>query len=160
MCIRDRLQADSFQARLKSRRRKEGETIQDLYRDISRLLLLAYPGENPTSIERTAVDAFITALNDQLMEFEVMKLRPKTLREAADCATRLEAYADTVQNRPAVVVEQGNGKSKVPARSCSVLKLTAEAGNSSSKEATLMECIGQFEKQLEQVNKGNRGACN
>ena len=42
-----KLQAESFQAKLKSRRRKEGESIQDLYRDISRLLLLAYPGENP-----------------------------------------------------------------------------------------------------------------
>ena len=82
-----------------------------------------------------------------------MKLRPKTLREAADCATRLEAYADTVRNRLAVVVEQGNGKSKVPARSCSVLKLTADIGNGSSKEATLMERIGQLEKQLEQVTK-------
>ena len=86
-----KLQAESFQARLKSRHRKEGESIQDLYRDIRRLLLLAYPGENPASVERTAVDAFITALNDQLMEFEVMKMGPKTLREAADCATRLEA---------------------------------------------------------------------
>jgi len=153
-----KLQAESFQARLKSRRRKEGQSIQDLYRDISRLLLLAYPGENPASIEHTAVDAFISALNDQLMEFKVMKLRPKTLREATVCATRLETYADTVRNRPAVVVEQGNGKSKVPACSCSVLKLTADIGNSSSKEATLMEHIGQLEKQLEQVNKGNRGA--
>jgi len=107
-----KLQDESFQAKLKSRRRKEGEFIQDLYRDISRLLLLAYPGENPMSVERTAVDAFITALNDGPMEFEVMKMGPKTLREAADCATRLEAYADTVRNRPTVIVEQGNGKSK------------------------------------------------
>jgi len=74
-----KLQAESFQARL-----KEGESIQDLYRDISRLLLLAYPGENPASSERAAVDAFISASNDQLMEFEVMKMRPKTLQEAAD----------------------------------------------------------------------------
>ena len=153
-----KLQAESFQAKLKSQHHKEGESIQDLYSDISRLLLLAYAGENPTSVERTAVDAFITALNDGPMEFEVMKMGPKTLREAADCATRLEAYADTVQNRPAVIVEQGNGKSKVPVRSCSVLRLTAEAGNGSSKETTLIERIGQLEKQLEQVTKGNRGA--
>jgi len=72
-----KLQAESFQAKLKSRHRKEGESIQDLYRDFNRLLLLAYPGENPTSVERTAVDAFITALNDGLMEFEVMKMGHK-----------------------------------------------------------------------------------
>jgi len=153
-----KLQAESFQAKLKARRRKEGESIQDLHRDISRLLLLAYPGENPTSVEHSAVDAFITALNDGPMEFDVMKLRPQTLREAADCATRLEVYADTVRNRPTVVVEQGNGKSKVPARSCSVFRMTAEAGNGSSKDTTLLERIGQLEKQLEQVTKRNRDA--
>ena len=87
-----------------------------------------------------------------------MKSRPKTPREAADCATRLEAYADTVRNRPTVVSEQGNGKCKVPNRSCSVLRLNASLGNSSSNEAALLERIGQLEKQLEQVNKGNRGA--
>ena len=153
-----KLQAESFQARLKSRCRKEGESIQDLYRDISRLLLLAYSGENPASIEHTAVGAFITALNDQLMEFEVLNMRLKTLREAADCANRLEAYANTVRNRPTVNVEQGNGKSKVPNRSCFVLRLTANVGNGSSTEATLIERIMQLEKQLQQVNKGNRGA--
>jgi len=121
-------------------------------------LLLAYPGENPKSVERSAVDAFITALNDGPMEFEVMKLRPQTLREAADCATRLEAYADTVRNRPTVIVEQGNGKSKVPVRSCSIFMMTAESGNGSSKESTLLEHIGQLEKQLEQVIKGNQDA--
>ena len=84
-------------------------------------------------------------------------MRPKTLREAADCANRLEAYADTVRNRPAVI-EQGNGNSKVPNRSCSVLRLNASLGNGSSNEAALLERIGQLEKQLEQANKGNRGA--
>jgi len=34
--------------------------------------------------------------------------------------------------------------------------MTAEAENGSSKEATLLERIGQLEKQLEQVAKGNR----
>jgi len=96
-------------------------------------LLLAYPGESTKSVERSAVDAFITALNDGPMEFEVMKLRSKTLQEAADCATRLEAYAETVRNHPAVTAEQGNGKSKVPVRSCSIFRMTAEAENGSSK---------------------------
>jgi len=118
-----KLHAESFQAKLKAWRRKEGETIQDLYRNISRLLQLAYPGENIKSVEHSAVDAFITALNDRPMEFEVMKLRPTTLQEAADCATRLEAYAETVRNRPAVAAERGNGKSQVSGCSCPVLSL-------------------------------------
>jgi len=85
-----------------------------------------------------------------------MKLTPATLQEAADCTTRLEAYAETVSNRPAVAAERGNGKSQVPGRSCAIFRTTAEADNSITKEATLLECLGQLEKQLEQVAKGNR----
>ena len=107
-------------------------------------------------VTRSAVDAFITALNDGPMEFEVMKLRPKTLQEAAACATRLEVYVETIRNRPADTTERGNGKSQVPGRSCAIFRTTAEAENGSSKEATLLERIGQLEKQLEQVAKGNR----
>jgi len=85
-----------------------------------------------------------------------MKLRPKSLQEAADCATRLEAYAETVSNRLAVPAERGNGKSQVPGRSCAIFRTTAETENSSTKEATLLERLGQLQKQLEQVAKGNR----
>jgi len=152
------LQAESFQAKLKAHHRKEGDTIQDLYKDISRLLQLAYPGEDIKSITRYGIDAFITALSDGPMEFEVMKLRPSSLQEAADCTTRLKAYAETVSNRSTVAVERGNGKSKVPGRSCAIFRTTVESGNSDTKEATLLECLGQLDKQLEQVVKGNQDA--
>jgi len=36
--------------------------------------------------------------------------------------------------------------------------MTADTENSSTKEATLLEHLGQLEKQLEQVAKGNRDA--
>jgi len=120
------------------------------------LLQLAYPGEDSKLVTRSAVDAFITALNDGPMEFEVMKLRPKSLQEAADCTTRLEAYGETVRNHPVVATERGNGKSQVPCRFCAIFRTTAETVNSSTKEATLLERVGQLEKQLEQVAKGNR----
>jgi len=117
-------------------------------------LQLAYPGEDIKSTERYGTDAFITALNGGPMEFEVMKLRPATVQEAVDCATRLEAYAETVSNRLAVAAERGNGKSQVPGPSCAIFRTTAEAENSNTKEATLLERLGQLEKQLEQVAKG------
>jgi len=88
-----------------------------------------------------------------------MKLRPSSLQEAADCATRLEAYAETVSNRPTVAVERENGKSQVPGRSCAIFRTTVESENSNTKEATLLERLGQLEKQLEQDVKGNRDAC-
>jgi len=122
------------------------------------LLQLAYPGEDSKSTKRYGIDAFITALNDGPMEFEVMKLRPSSLQEAADCATRLEAYAETVSNRTTVAVERENGKSQVPGHSCAIFRTTVESENSDTKEATLLERLGQLEKQLEQVVKGNRDA--
>jgi len=152
------LQAKSFRAKLKACHRKTGETIQDLYRDISHLLQLAYPGEDSNSAKCYGIDAFITALNDPPMEFEVMKQAPSSLQEAANCATKLEAYTETLSDRTTVTVKRGNGKSQVTGRSCGIFRTTVEPESSATKEATLLERIGQLEKQLEQVAKGNRGA--
>jgi len=153
-----KLQAESFQAKLKARRRKEGEQLQDLYRDVSRLLQLAYPGKDARSTERTGINAFIAALNDGPMEFEVMKCRPKTLQEAADYATKLEAFAETVRNRPAVSAERKNSKVQVPGRPCAIFRTAVESDSNGTKESSLLERIGQLEKQLEQVTNGNRDA--
>jgi len=139
--FRTKLQAENFRAKLKAHRRKEGETIQDLYRDISRLLQLAYPGEDSNSTKHYAVDAFITALNDPPMEFEVIKQAPSNLQEAADCATKLEAYVETLSDRTTVTVERGNGKSQVPGRSCAIFRTSVEPENSTTKEAPLLERI-------------------
>jgi len=121
-------------------------------------LQLAYPGEDSKSTKRYGIDAFITALNDPPMEFEVMKQAPSSLQEAADCATKLEAYAETLSDRRTVTVKWGNGKLQVPGRSCAIFRSTAEPEGSATKEATLLERIGQLEKQLEQVTKDNRDA--
>ena len=39
------LQAESYKAKLRNRRRAKGESLQDLYQDISCLIQLAHPGE-------------------------------------------------------------------------------------------------------------------
>jgi len=78
-------QTISYQAKLCARRREANEPLQDLYGDISHLLQLAYPGGG-RFILRVGVDTFITALNDRELEYEVLKLEPKTLEEAANHA--------------------------------------------------------------------------
>ena len=45
------------------------------------------------------VDTFVTALNDRELEYEVLKLEPKTLEEAANHAMRLDALAHSVDAR-------------------------------------------------------------
>jgi len=79
-------QTVSYQAKLHAHRRDTSEPLQDLYRDISHLLQLAYPGEGGRFISRVVVDTFITTLNDRELEYEVLKLEPKTLEEAANHA--------------------------------------------------------------------------
>jgi len=66
-------QTVSYQANLRAHRREVNEPLQDLYRDISHVLQLAYPDEGGRFISRVGVDTFITALNDRQLEYEVLK---------------------------------------------------------------------------------------
>jgi len=67
------LQAESFKAKLRTRRRDKGESLQDLYRDISRLLQLAYPAADNALVNHVGIESFIAAFNDPTFEYEVLK---------------------------------------------------------------------------------------
>jgi len=127
-----------------------------LYRDISRLLQLAYPGEDSNYTKRSGIDVFIASLNDPALEFEVLKQSPLNLQEVANYAMKLEAYSQSLSDRTTVSVERGSGQ--VQSHSRNVFRTTDEPEGSATNEATLLERIGQLEKQLEQVAKGNRNA--
>ena len=62
------LQAESFKAKLCTRRRAEGEPLQDFYRDISRLIQLAYPGADDELVKYVGKESFIATLNDPDLE--------------------------------------------------------------------------------------------
>jgi len=150
------LQAESFHAKLKAHRRVKGESLQDLYRDISRLLHLAYPGEDSNYTKRSGIDAFIASLNNPALEFEVLKQSPLNLQEAANYAMKPEAYSQSLSDRTTVSVEWGSSQGQ--SRSCNIFRMTDEPGGNATNETPLLERIGQLEKQLEQVTKGNRNA--
>jgi len=65
-------QTVSYQDKLCARRRDANKPLQDLYRDNSHLLQLAYPGEGGRFISRVGVDTFVTALNDRELEYEML----------------------------------------------------------------------------------------
>jgi len=92
-------QTVSYQAKLRACCRNANEPLQDLYRDVSRLIQLAYSGEGGRFVSRVGVDAFVTALNDRELEYEMLKPEPKTLEEAANHAMRLYALACSVDAR-------------------------------------------------------------
>jgi len=150
------LQEESFRAKLRTRHREKGESLQDLYRDISRLLQLAYPGEDNKFTQRSGIDSFIASLNDPDLEYKVLKQAPPNIQEAANHAMKLEAYSKSLSARTTVSVERGSGQAQSYSRN--VFRTTDEPEDSATNESTLLECIGQLEKQLEQVTKGNQNA--
>ena len=60
-------QTERFRAELHTRRRRKGESIQNVYNDIRRLLALSFPGQTGELVEVIGRDAFLTALGDQAL---------------------------------------------------------------------------------------------
>ena len=85
-------QIESYRVELKHRKRKPGETLSHLLKDIRRLFLLAYPGPQNYMTLITARDAFIDALNDRDLMIKVMEREPSNLDQAYKIAERLELY--------------------------------------------------------------------
>jgi len=52
------LHAERFKAEIKVRRRRPGESLQQLYQDISKLVALAYPNQEPALVNHVAKEAF------------------------------------------------------------------------------------------------------
>ena len=89
---------EMYQTELRCRRRRDGESIRALAQDIRRLMSLAYPGESDTRLgQHIARDAFLTALNDPELQFEVRKSDPHTLEEAVRLASRVEISRAAVE---------------------------------------------------------------
>ena len=85
-------QIESFRIELKQRKRKPGESLSSLLKDIRRLFMQAYPGPPNYMSEITARDAFVDALNDRSLMIKVMEREPNTLDQAFKIAERLELY--------------------------------------------------------------------
>jgi len=145
----------SYRAKLRVRHREENEPLQDLYRDISHLLQLAYPGEGGRFISRMGVDTFITALNDRELEYEVLKLEHKTLEEAANHAMRLDALAHSVDARTPVATSRAGGQGQ--SRQRNVYAVTDNKPETGSN-ADLLQRIAQLEEQLKQATGSSKGA--
>ena len=145
----------SYQAKLRARRREANEPLQDLYRDISHLLQLAYLGEGGRFISRVGIDTFITALNDRELEYEVLKLEPKTLEEAANHVMRLDALACSVDARTYVPTSRAGGQGQ--SRPHNVYAVTDDKSETGSN-AELLQCIAQLEEQLKKVTGSSKDA--
>ena len=114
-------QAASFEATLRARRRQENESLQELHRDISRLVQLAFPDQPASYLALVGRHAFLNALDDGALEYEVLKLQPKTLSDAADFAIPLESLAESVRSKPRGAMDKVGGRML---RQCNILAVS------------------------------------
>jgi len=86
-----------FRSELSTRRRANGESLQAVYQDIRRLVVLAFPdqsGAKPGSVyEIVARDAFLVATDNPAIRRRTLErdLPPDTLDAALTAGVRLEA---------------------------------------------------------------------
>jgi len=142
-------QAASFEAKLRARRQQENETLQEFHRDISHLVQLAFPDQPTSYLVLQERNAFLNALEDGVLEYEVLKLQPQTLSDAVDHAIRLESLAESVRSRPRGAMDKVGGR--MP-RQCNILAITDKT-EQKAEPNKLQQRVAELEKQLKQVTQ-------
>jgi RNase H-like domain found in reverse transcriptase/Reverse transcriptase (RNA-dependent DNA polymerase)/Zinc knuckle len=90
---------EKYQDELRCKRRKRGESVQELAQDINRLMILAYPGHKSELYDHLARDTFLAALDDDTeLQLKIREREPKNLESAVRIAQRLEVFKTAVQN--------------------------------------------------------------
>ncbi|ESN99314.1 hypothetical protein HELRODRAFT_162835 [Helobdella robusta] len=72
---------DFFSTQLEHRVQKSGETAQQLAQDVERLTLLAYPTETPEFRDKLAAKAFIQAIRNPEIKYELAISKEETLQD-------------------------------------------------------------------------------
>jgi len=145
-------QAISYEAKLRARCRKKDEPLQDLHQDISRLVQLAHPTETAKFWSHVGINAFIDALDDKALAFEVMRFEPKTLPDAVNEAMRLESMAEAVCGKSPPAADNSN--SRVITKDKRMLFAVTDNDKSKDETADLQQRLAQVEKQLKQATLG------
>jgi len=136
-------QQEKFQAELRARRRRRGETLAELYQDIRRLMSLAYPGERTSSLcEQIAKDYFIASLGDRDFELQIREREPRDLESAFKHAVRLEAYDKAVvdDNRDHYK-SKGNRYKQDDGLSRKVAQLERKVGQATTQQPVLRPAV-------------------
>ena len=93
-----------YQAELKARKRKPGESLSELGRDVARLIRLAYPTADVTTRETIGIKAFLEAIPGPAIEVKlnVIRGRPSTILEAVALALEVDALMEAESSKKAV----------------------------------------------------------
>jgi transposase InsO family protein len=147
-------QTEINQANFRLRRRKPGESIQDLQVDLARLGAKAYPKGVDSSIYTDILKSrFLEALNDDSLHMEVWRCKPKNISEAASFAAEIESHMKhlsiTGQLPTVVHVEDSETAVLLPDRP----KLKAVSCNDSKDSEMCSLEIGALKKALTELTK-------
>ena len=93
--FKSQLQAERFKVELHARRRAPGESLQQLYQDICRLVTLAYPSAEALLVTHVGKEAFIAVVNDGKLQLDVMKQEPQNVEGALSHAIKLRRLSRT-----------------------------------------------------------------
>ena len=92
-----REQQEKFRTGLKFRRRKPGESLQELAQDVERITVLAYPAADAPMRDVLGKDAFIDSLNSPGLECNVREREPSTFGAAVTTAMKLEVLHKSLE---------------------------------------------------------------
>jgi len=141
------LQIERFRAELQARRRKSGETLQTLYLDVVRMVLLAHPNAATDLTQHVAKEAFINALDNVALQVRVMDKQPATIEEALSIAARLEAYEMAIQTNGALPSTLSKGEGGHPKTK------SVRTSDSSTAAAERSEANQSMQRQVLQMQK-------
>lgn len=75
-------QTNLYKAKLRARKQKRNETIEELAADIKLLTRKAFPGSTSATVEQESIVHFIQALDDSELKFYVQQSRPENMNKA------------------------------------------------------------------------------
>jgi hypothetical protein len=145
-------QTERFRAELRSRRRRQGESIQSLYQDVRRLMALGFPGQAGELYEIIARDTFLEALAAAL-RIRVLDQSPITLDDALSIVCRMEAYSGIITRDDG---EADNGRRKV--RAIGANAANGERGDSTVQKhdkcnKTIERAIAELRKEMQEIRR-------
>jgi len=149
-------QKPRFAEEMKVRRLKHGETLQDLYLDIRRLLALSFPGEvHTTPTEQilleflVCLNCFLSALNNPAVLQRVMDRGPKTLGEAHAIVSHMSVYSPVLPEQQRSASTYGSGRNRVHNIQTTDYETVPDEFQSSRSEAERRR-MGYLEQELQE----------
>ena len=145
-----------FRSQLRRRRRKPGETLPQLAREIERLVSLAYPAATMVLRDSLSCDHFLDALDDADLHIAVRQGHPTSLPQALASAVEIESIRGAAglpphSSSPGAVARQGRGPRASGSRDVGESKENGETADVLTK---IWRTLNDLQRSLAQSARG------